>query len=160
MSAERSFDEAVYNLDTQVHLFYQACADLNMSFNPNISKVTQFAKGSKKVINISINISINGIRVNQSASFKFLERIINASLPLQEYYLKTFKNCQSTTIVIKFMKNFAKRTSPKESSKFDKSLVRSKIKYIYSISCSQKNHRLFSTLHWSLLLDADTYSKI
>lgn len=87
MSAERSLEKTVYNLAFKAKIFYEACPDLTISFNPNKSKLIHFN-------------SIKGTRVIEIASFKFLARIINASITLQGR-----NSCQSGTNVVKLMSN-------------------------------------------------------
>lgn len=102
-----------------------------MSFNPNKPKVINFAQGSNTVI----DISRNGTMVNQTAaSFKFLGKIINASLALQGHYLETFKNCQSKTNFNKLMTNLQNSLPAMKALNVYKCLVRSKIEYACSTS--------------------------
>ncbi|KAL9877276.1 uncharacterized protein ACN2A1_013687 [Glossina fuscipes fuscipes] len=132
VSADSSFPAAVNNLSMKANLFFDACADLNLYFNPSKTNTIYFAKGSKR----EIRLLIKGTQVNQVKSLRFLGRILNDSLTFRGHYEKAFKDCQSGCNIIKLMTNNQAGLPPKNALTVYKSLVRSKIEFGHSTCCN------------------------
>ncbi|KAL9876497.1 uncharacterized protein ACN2A1_013183 [Glossina fuscipes fuscipes] len=105
---------------------------------PEKSKVVRFAKGPKKIF----YITINGIKISPSSSFKFLGRIINSSLTTHEHYKDSLENCNTGSNVIKLLTNIHTGLPPRKALNVYKSIVRSKIEYPYSTSCNAPAYTL------------------
>lgn len=87
ISSNRSFKIAGENICQKVREFWDKCQLLNLFLNPNKAFSMYVARGLHK----DFSVEIEGKRIKQVRSFRFLVRIINASLTVKEHY-ETVKN--------------------------------------------------------------------
>lgn len=126
-----TFEQSVLNLNTKLSAFKTICNNLNFDFNPAKTRSINFAKGSKK----PINVQISNTQIEQVTTIKILGRDISSSLSIAQHYRRIKCESINPSNALKMITTVKAGLHPNISLNTYKSIIRSKGEYARTTSC-------------------------